>query len=52
MSLSVQQVLTMLKENRGSIDNLIDLGFILTVLRDNAGSDEVFHILKEFTESF
>jgi Ca2+-binding EF-hand superfamily protein len=44
MTISMKQALNILNEKKGDI-NLNDLGFILTVIRDNASDDEVYKVL-------
>ena len=46
MTLSWQIAMECLEEKQGKI-SIHDLGFILTVIKDNAHDDEVYNILKE-----
>lgn len=47
MTLSMRRVLDTLNEKKENID-LNDLGFVLTVFRDNVSDDEVHEILDSF----
>lgn len=44
MSISIERALSILNEKEADID-LSELGFILTVLRDNALDDDVYEVL-------
>ena len=51
MSLSMQTALILLRDKQGSID-IGDLGFILTVLRDNAKDDGVYETLTKILKEY
>lgn len=49
MSLSFRRAIDLLEDRGGDLD-LNDLGFLLTVLRDDAVQDETWEVLQDFTE--
>ncbi|WP_439444105.1 hypothetical protein ACSMFR_05550 [Listeria aquatica] len=49
MSLSFRRAIDLLEEQGGDLD-LNDLGFLLTVLRDDAVQDKTWEVLQDFTE--
>lgn len=51
MTLSMKIALDLINEKKDSI-TYEDLGYILTVLRDNAVNDDVYKVLERFLEDY